>query len=79
MKTVEDIVQLMKNAGIATDRCDTLAPDQSLADQGLDSYDRMSLLFEVSELLDRDVPSDEASRLKTLEDIANYINAQSTQ
>jgi len=79
MKTVDDIVQLMKKAGIAVGKCDSLAPDQSLADQGLDSYDRMTLLFEVSEMLDCDVPSDVASKLKTLDDVVNYVNEKSSQ
>lgn len=79
MKTVEDIVQVMKKAGIARGKCDSLAPDQSLADQGLDSYDRMTLLFEVEEMLDVQVPSDVASKLKTLQDIADYVNGESTQ
>ena len=79
MKTVEDIVQVMKGAGIARGKCDSLAPDQSLADQGLDSYDRMTLLFEIEEMLDVAVPSEVASKLKTLQDIADYVNDQSTQ
>lgn len=76
MKTVEDIVQVMKKAGIARGQTDSLVPDQSLADQGLDSYDRMALLFEVSEMLDQDVPSNVASQLKSLQDIVEYVNAQ---
>ena len=79
MKTADDIIQLMKKAGIARGMCDSLVPDQSLADQGLDSYDRMTLLFEIEQSLDIEVPSDVASKLKTLHDIVSYINEQSNQ
>ena len=76
MTTVDDIIQLMKKARIARDKCDALVPDQPLADQGLDSYDRMALLFEVSEMLDSDVPDDVVKKLKTLQDIVNFVNSQ---
>ena len=79
MKTVADIIQLMQAAGVARGKTDSLAPDQSLADQGLDSYDRMTLLFEVEQMLDLDVPSDVASTLKTLQNIVDYVNEQSSQ
>ena len=79
MKTVEDILELMKKAGIARGKSDSLAPDQSLADQGLDSYDRMTLLFELEQMLDIDIPTEVASKLKTLLDIVDYVNNQNTQ
>jgi acyl carrier protein len=79
MKTVDDIIQLMKNAGIARGMCDSLVPDQSLADQGLDSYDRMTLLFEIEQSLDIELPSEVASKLKTLQDVVDYINEKSNQ
>ena len=74
MTTVDDIIQLMKKAGIARGKVDSLAPDQSLADQGLDSYDRMTLLFEIEELLGVEVPGETARTFKTLENIVDYIN-----
>ena len=49
MTAVEDIVRLMKDAGIARGKADSLAPDQSLEEQGFDSYDRMSLLTELED------------------------------
>lgn len=79
MKTVDDIIQLMKNAGIARGMCGSLVPDQSLADQGLDSYDRMTLLFEIEQSLDIELPSEVASKLKTLQDVVDYINEKSNQ
>ena len=78
MKTVEDIMQLMKNAGVARGKCDSLLPNQSLADQGLDSYDRMTLLFEIEEMLDADIPTSEASKLTTLQAVVDYVNEQSS-
>ena len=79
MKTVDDIVQLMQAAGVARGKCDSLVADQSLADQGLDSYDRMTLLFEIEQMLDADIPSAAASKLTTLAAIVNYVNEQSNE
>ena len=75
--SIDDIVRLMKEAGIARHKTDSLAPDQSLADQGLDSYDRMSLLSEIEEHFDIDLPNDLANRLNTLDDIVNHLNQDS--
>jgi acyl carrier protein len=74
MKTVDDIVQLMKKAGIRRGKLDSLVPDQPLSGQGLDSYDRMSLLFEIEEMLNEDIPGEVANKLKTLQDVVDYVN-----
>jgi acyl carrier protein len=79
MTTVDDIIQLMKRQGIARGKCDSLAADVSLAEQGLDSYDRMALLFEVEQMLDIVVPSDVAVTLKTLQKIVDHVNGPSSQ
>ena len=75
MISTDDIVQVMRKAGIARGKCDALVPDQSLHDQGLDSYDRMSLLFEVEQNFDVELPTDVAKDLKSLNDVVNYLNA----
>lgn len=75
MTTVEDIVSLMKDAGIARGKADTLAPDQPLDEQGLDSYDRMSLLTELEEHYKVELPNDVASQLKTLNGIVEHLNS----
>ena len=75
MITVVDIVSLMKDAGIARGKADTLAADQSLDEQGLDSYDRMSLLTELEEHYNVELPNDVANQLKTLDDIARHLNS----
>ena len=76
MSTINDIVQLMKAAGIARGKADTLAIDKSLDEQGLDSFDRMSLLTELEEKYNIDLPNDVARRLKSLNDIVAHINAR---
>ena len=73
MTTVEDIVRLMKDAGIARGKADSLIPDQSLDEQGLDSYDRMSLLTELEEHFDIELPNELAKQLKTLDDIVAHL------
>ena len=74
MTTTNDIIQLMKETGIARGKADTLAADQSLDVQGLDSYDRMSLLTELEEKYNVELPNDVARQLKTLNDIVDYVN-----
>lgn len=75
MTTTNDIIQLMKETGIARGKADTLAADQSLDQQGLDSYDRMSLLTELEEKYNVELPNDVARQLKTLNDIVAHLNA----
>jgi len=75
MATVEDVVRLMKDAGIARGKADSLAPDRSLDEQGLDSYDRMSLVSELEEHFNVELPNDVANQLKTLNDIVNHLNS----
>ena len=75
MTSVDDIVRLMKNAGIARGKADSLAPEQSLDDQGFDSYDRMSLLTELEEHFQVELPNEVANKMKTLNDIVNHLNS----
>lgn len=75
MVTIADIVRLMNDAGIARGRADSLVPDQPLDEQGLDSYDRMSLLTEIEEQYSLDLPNAVASRLRTLTDVVNHLNS----
>jgi acyl carrier protein len=74
MVTAAEILQLMKDTGIARGKCDGMVPDKSLDEQGLDSYDRMSLLTEVEEHFRIEIANDVASSLKTLNDIVNHLN-----
>lgn len=76
MTNVEEVVRLLKDAGIARDKADSLAPDVPLVDQGFDSYDRMSLLTELEEHFSIDLPNDVAVQLKTLNDIVAHVNRQ---
>ena len=75
MTAVDDIVRLMKNAGIARGKVDALVPDQSLEEQGFDSYDRMSLLTELEDHFNVDLPNETANKLKTLDDIVNHFGS----
>ncbi len=75
MTAVDDIVRLIKDAGIARGKADSLAPDQSLDEQGFDSYDRMSLLSELEDHFNVELPNDVANKLRTLNDIVTHLNA----
>jgi len=72
--TVNDIVQILKKARIATGQVDALVPDQPLDQQGLDSFDRMSLLTELEDAYHVELPNDVARQLKSLNDIVNHLN-----
>lgn len=74
MATVQEVIDLMKDAGIARGKADSLAPNQSLEEQGLDSYDRMSLLSELEEHYNVELPNQVASKLKTLDAIVAHLN-----
>lgn len=76
MTTVEEIVHLMKTARIAPGRIDSLNPDLPLNEQGLDSFDRMSLLTELEDRFHVDLPNEIVRQLKSLNDIVRYLNQQ---
>ena len=75
MTNIDEIIRLMKNAGIARDKIDSLTVDESLQDQGLDSYDRMSLLTEIEDKFDLELPDQVSNQLRTVNDIVNYLNS----
>ena len=75
MTAADDIVRLMKNAGIARGKIDSLAVDQPLEDQGFDSYDRMSLLTELEDHFNVDLSNETANKLKSLNDILQHFNS----
>ena len=75
MTAVDEIVRLMKDAGIARAKIDSLDPGQPLDEQGFDSYDRMSLLTELEDHFKVDLPNEIANKLKSLNDIVNHLNS----
>jgi acyl carrier protein len=75
MTAVEEIVRLIKDAGIARGKSGSLLPDQSLADQGFDSYDRMSLLSELEDHFSIELSDETAGQLRTINDIVNHLNS----
>lgn len=76
MTSIDDIRSLMKSAGIARGQVDSLAVDQTLEDQGLDSFDRMSLVTELEEEFDIEIAEDVARTLTTLNAIVDHVNKQ---
>lgn len=76
MTTSDDIIRIMKEAGIARGKCDAMKLDESLADQGMDSYDRMSLVAELEEAFDIEIPDDVASGLTTINAVVEHVNRQ---
>lgn len=76
MIAVDEIVRLMKNAGIARGKIDSLLPDQPLDEQGFDSYDRMSLLTELEDHFNVELPDEIAYKLKSLNDIVSHFDSR---
>lgn len=74
MANVNEIRRLMQDAGIARGKVDSLADDDAFDDHGLDSFDRMSLLTELEEHFDVEIPESQARGLSTLNAIVEYLN-----
>ena len=75
MLTFDDVVRIMKEASVGRN-IPQLSEDVSLAEQGMDSYDRMSLLFELEQSLNIEIPNEQAAKLKTPKDITDYVNSK---
>jgi acyl carrier protein len=76
MVTTTEIVQLMKEAGIARGTVNSLVADRSLVEQGLDSFDRMSLLTELEDRYGIEISKEVARTLASLDDIVAFLNAR---
>lgn len=72
--TVEDIIKLIKRAGLVRGRADSLVSDVPLDQQGFDSFDRMSLLTELEDAYHVELPNEVARQLKTLDDVVKHLN-----
>lgn len=52
---------------------ETISPDSSLADLGIDSLDTFTLLFELESKFNISIPDDEARNIRTVNDIADGV------
>ncbi len=54
---------------------DTIRIDASFDDLGIDSFDRTSILFELENEFDIDIPDEEARRITTIGEMIEQIGA----
>jgi acyl carrier protein len=52
---------------------ETIKPDSSLADLGIDSLDTFTLLFELESKFNISIPDDEARNIRTVNDIVEGV------
>ncbi|MBK2105441.1 acyl carrier protein [Francisella philomiragia] len=71
--TREDIINTIKEADVMFST-DNLQDDISLADQGLDSLDAVTVYLLIEEKFDIKIPDADLEKVQTLGDIVNYVN-----
>jgi len=54
----------------------TIQPHAALKDLGLDSLDRLQLLFELERFFDVEISDDQAVAMKTIGDVLAYVEAR---
>ncbi|MCW8890502.1 MAG: phosphopantetheine-binding protein [Sedimenticola sp.] len=72
-----DIETIVKKA-IANQKmiaADTITLETSLQDLGVTSLDAITIVYEVEEICDIEVPNDELENLRTVEDIVTGVQA----
>jgi len=72
--TSADIMELMRVAGIPSGFVDNVKVDLSLHAQGLDSMDLPAIAVAVEEKYNIDLSDAEATKLKTINDFAAFVN-----
>jgi len=73
--TQEQIMDVIRKANIVKDT-DALESDKSLTDQGIDSLDFSSLLFNIEEVFGVEIPDEDIDELLTIDQIQSYVNAK---
>lgn len=74
MITVDDIIRAMEGADLPSIP-DGVKPDVPLVHQGFDSLDLATLMLTLEGQFKKTIPVESTQRLRTLEDIAAFLNA----
>ncbi|MCG3772904.1 MAG: Acyl carrier protein [Nitrosomonadaceae bacterium] len=72
-QTLMQITIDVHNAATIRDSTDW---DRKFAEIGIDSLDAMSVMLEVMERFDIQIPSDDVTRLSTLNELARFVEAE---
>ncbi len=54
-----------------------LVSDKPLAEQGIDSLDMINIFFKLEENFKIKIPEEDIEKLKTIDDIVEYVNLKS--
>ncbi|NQY25950.1 MAG: acyl carrier protein [Piscirickettsiaceae bacterium] len=73
--TEEQIIDEIRKANVVKD-VDALENDKSLSEQGVDSLDFSSLLFNIEEKFGVVIPDEDIDELQTITQITTYVNAK---
>jgi acyl carrier protein len=73
--TANDILKVIAKADVVSN-IEALTNDRPLRDQGMDSLDYASVLFSLEEIYDIKIPDEDIDNLKTVDDIARYVNGK---
>ena len=71
-----DIINLIKDMGLLIDT-EKLVSDKPLAEQGIDSLDMINIFFKLEENFKIKIPEEDIEKLKTIDDIVEYVNLKS--
>lgn len=70
----KDVIDLIMKVDLGKEVKD-IDPSLSLLDQGLDSLDMMTILFEIEEVFEVSVPDEKVNSLRTIDSIKKFINS----
>tara|TARA_B100000886_G_scaffold285354_1_gene209800 strand:+ start:913 stop:1152 length:240 start_codon:yes stop_codon:yes gene_type:complete len=68
-----DIINLIKEMGLLIET-EKLINDKPLAEQGIDSLDMINIFFKLEENFKIKIPEEDIEKLKTIDDIVEYLN-----
>jgi acyl carrier protein len=74
MLTVENLKELAKEIDMLKVKIESIDPQKDLVLQGIDSLDILSLLLLIQEKYGVQIPDEDIPKLKTLNDIVEYVN-----
>lgn len=72
--TMDDMLDLMQEAGIPQEKIDTITAERSLFEQGIDSFDFVALAVAVEKRFSISMAEIDAGKLRSLNDLIRLVN-----
>ncbi|HEH4700282.1 TPA: acyl carrier protein [Campylobacter coli] len=76
MNKIQELLEIIKEVGVLTD-VDTLDYNKPLKDQKIDSLDMANIFLNIQEKYNIEISIEDADQLKSIYDIANFIDSKS--